>query len=292
MKRIFLLFSAILLTLLTTTMVLTTSNFVANAVESSANAANKNNNNSLEYGIASGDVTDKTAIIWSKAEKSETMHVQFSNESNYSHSQLKTTVVNATKDFTGHVKLDMLSPSTTYYYKVWFTGIGNDKDSNATSSPTAGVFRTAPSPADSKSFSFVVGGDLGGQQYCRRTGDINYPIFKAMASLSPDFFIFNGDQIYADNDCPASGPQNVTGWHNIPGNFPKVNAPSVNWTNYTQVHDVYLKHWQYNRADPNFQSFLRNTSSILKPMTTRLQTTGLHHHITLIRLCREQVFPT
>lgn len=49
-----------------------------------------------------------------------------------------------------------------------------------------------------KAISFVFGGDLGGQNYCRRngTGGIeSYPIFSIMQSLSPDFFIFNGGQM-------------------------------------------------------------------------------------------------
>jgi alkaline phosphatase D len=81
-----------------------------------------------------------------------------------------------------------------------------------------------------------------------------------MQALSPDFFVFNGDQIYGDNECSANGPSNVTGWTNIPGNFPSVTDSKVNWTNQTQLQDVYNKHWEYNRADPHFQSFLRNTS--------------------------------
>jgi alkaline phosphatase D len=89
---------------------------------------------------------------------------------------------------------------------------------------------------------------------------MNYPIFNIIKATSPDFFIFNGDEIYGDNACPASGPSNVTGWDNIPGDFPRSNDPSVNWSDETQVHDVYFRHWKYNRADPNLQSLLRNVS--------------------------------
>ena len=81
-----------------------------------------------------------------------------------------------------------------------------------------------------------------------------------MQSLSPDFFIFNGDQIYGDNTCSANGPSNVTGWTNLEGNFPSVTDNKVNWSNQTQVQDIYNKHWEYNRADPHLQSLLRNTS--------------------------------
>lgn len=219
------------------------------------------------YSVASGDVTDKSAVIWSRAENSGTMNVQVSNDSTFSRAlQKKTVMVNASTDFAGTVMFDKLPPYTTYYYKVWFTPNNNPTGNTSTNSTTMAsnpisfdTFKTAPSPSDSKPFSFVVGGDLGGQQFCRRIGTtMNYPIFSVMKAASPDFFIFNGDQIYADNYCPASGPVNVTGWTNIQGNFPKVNDPSIDWKNYTQVHDVYFKHWDYNRADPNLQSLLRN----------------------------------
>ena len=79
-----------------------------------------------------------------------------------------------------------------------------------------------------------------------------------MKELSPDFFIANGDMIYAADKCPVRGPSDD--WKNIPGNFLGIADPDVNWTNIEQVRDTYLKHWQYNRADPYLQSFLQNTS--------------------------------
>jgi alkaline phosphatase D len=81
-----------------------------------------------------------------------------------------------------------------------------------------------------------------------------------MKDLSPDFFIANGDMIYSADTCPADGPDGPAGWQNIPGNFSGVLDPSVNWTNLGQVRNVYLQHWQYNRADPYLQDFLENTS--------------------------------
>ena len=76
------------------------------------------------------------------------------------------------------------------------------------------------SQAAKKHFTFVIGGDLGGQRYCKRV-NLGYPIFSIMKALSPDFFIFNGDQIYGDDVCPATqGPEDVAGWYNVPRRFP------------------------------------------------------------------------
>jgi alkaline phosphatase D len=233
-------------------------------------AQNNDNNNNLVItdGIASGDVTNNSAVVWSRAKDRALMHVQYDTDQSFSHAKSKTLLVDKLTDFAGHIKLDSLSPDTIYYYRVWFSS-ASDSNNNTTKSLSTrpdsmiGSFRTAPDHLTSKPISFVVGGDLGGQNYCRRdgTGGIqDYPIFSIMQSLSPDFFIFNGDQIYGDNACSINGPSNVTGWTNIEGNFPSVTDNKVNWNNQTQLQDVYNKHWEYNRADPHLQGVLRNIS--------------------------------
>ena len=235
------------------------SNYPGYAQNSSSNKV------AIADGIASGDVTDHTAIIWSRTNTQAQMDVQYDSNLSFSHPKLTTASVNQTTDFAGHVKLDSLSPDTVYYYRVWFSTFDNkSKESSAAASGLAnsitGTFKTSPNQLTSRPVSFVVGGDLGGQNYCRRAGGEGYPIFSVMQALSPDFFVFNGDQIYGDNACSAKGPSNVTGWHNVPGNFSSVLDNKINWTNQTQLQDVYNKHWEYNRADVHLQSLLRNTS--------------------------------
>ena len=175
--------------------------------------AEQNSNLVITHGVASGDVTDNSAIIWSRANKEALMHVEYDTNSNFTSSSRSfttiTTTVNETTDFTGHIRIDGLAPDSQYYYRVWFSGQNKEgknsesQGSEVTDSIT-GAFRTAPEQsASKKTVSFVVGGDLGGQRYCKRV-DLGYPIFSIMKALSPDFFIFNGDQIYGDDVCPAS----------------------------------------------------------------------------------------
>jgi alkaline phosphatase D len=244
-------------------------------------AQSMNNNASkldITDGIASGDITDHTATIWSRANTQAQMNVQYDTNLSFSYAKSKTALVDHTTDFAGHVNLDSLSPDTLYYYRVWFSGNNNNSTNQPmttltpavaaaanSSSSIIGTFRTAPNllTSSSRPISFVIGGDVGGQNYCRRVDGgiiVGYPIFSIMQALSPDFFIFNGDQIYADNECSTNGPSNVTGWTNIPGNFPSVIDNKVDWTNQTQLQDIYNKHWEYNRADLHLQSLLRNTS--------------------------------
>jgi alkaline phosphatase D len=237
----------------------------------------------ITHGIASGDVTDQSAIIWSRInDQPAQMNVQYDTNANFTNPLSKTARANSTTDFTAHAKLDRLKPDTQYYYRVWFTGsdIDNNNNSETSSDLSAipdiadqveiGTFRTAPSAnmtSNSSAISFIWGADLGGQNYCRNANEGGYSIFKSMLSLNADFFIANGDMIYADGACPAQGPifnnstnnQTIT-WTNIPGDFKSLADPSVDWNNVTEVRSLFLEHWKYNRNDTYFKEFLRNVS--------------------------------
>jgi alkaline phosphatase D len=214
------------------------------------------------------------------------MNVEYDTNANFSNPLSKTAQANSTTDFTAQAKLDGLKPDTQYYYRVWFSAsnIVNNTNSDTSNDLSAssdiaeqievGTFRTAPSfnmssnsSSSSKTFSFIWGADVGGQNYCRNANEGGYFIFKSMQSLSPDFFIANGDMIYADGACPIQGPiitnstnnQTIT-WTNIPGDFKSIADPSVDWNNVTEVRSIFLEHWKYNRNDTYFKEFLSNVS--------------------------------
>jgi alkaline phosphatase D len=238
----------------------------------------------ITHGIASGDVTDQSAIIWSRVnDQTAQMNVEYDTNANFTNSLRKTAQANSTTDFTAHAKLDGLKPDTQYYYRVWFSGSDIDNNTNSDTrnnlSPTSdiaeqievGTFRTAPSSNmtsnGGSAISFIWSADLGGQNYCRNADEGGYSVFKSMQSLDPDFFLANGDMIYADGACPAQGPiffnntsnQNNT-WTNIPGDFKSIADPSVDWNNITEVRSIFLEHWKYNRNDTYFKEFLSNVS--------------------------------
>jgi alkaline phosphatase D len=223
-----------------------------------ANSESTNNTLVVTYGIASGDVTNDSAVVWSRSNQEAQMHVEYDTNSNFSQpkSMNAATLTNQTTDYTAYVKLERLSPDMLYYYRVWFS----NKSDSLNSGTLTGSFRTAPDPSFSstKPLSFIFAADLGGQKHCRQADNGGYSIFEKMKELSPAFFIANGDMIYAADKCPVKGPSDD--WKNIPGNFSGIADPDVNWNNTEQVRDTYLKHWQYNRADPYLQGFLQNTS--------------------------------
>ena len=197
------------------------------------------------------------------------MHVEYDADLNFSQPKsAKTALANQTTDFTTHAKLEGLSPNTLYYYRVWFSSLSSSENKNRSvvSDAMIGSFRTPPDSlsvddTDNPIIRFIFAADLGGQLYCRQI-DKGYSIFSKMKELSPDFFIANGDMIYAGDKCPADGPDGPSGWQNIPGNFSGIVDADVNWTNIEQVIDVYSKHWQYNRMITIFKA-LQNTSMYL-----------------------------
>jgi alkaline phosphatase D len=251
-------------------------------VEASAQQINNTTSFEITHGIASGDVTDESAIIWSRVnDQPAQMNVEYDTNANFTNPLSKTAQADSTTDFTAQAKLDGLKPDTPYYYRVWFTRSGienNNTNSNNNLSMTPniaeqveiGKFRTAPSSnmaSNSSAISFIWSGDLGGQNYCRNADEGGYSIFKPMLSLNSDFFIANGDMVYADGACPAQGPiinnstnNQTTTWRNIPGDFKSLADPSVDWNNLTEVRSIFTEHWKYNRNDTYFKEFLSNVS--------------------------------
>lgn len=190
------------------------------------------------------------------------MHVEFDdNPALSSPRSVGSDAATDASDFTGQLELTRLEPATRYWYRVWLAGRGGDGRSSVHDS-AIGTFATPPPPGDSAPVSFAVGGDVGGQRYCRNAATGGYRIFGSIQALKPDFFIANGDMIYADGACPAEGPDGPGGWENIPGDFPSIADPAVDWTDRERVREVYLDHWRYNRADPHFQRFLASTPTI------------------------------
>ncbi len=165
------------------------------------------------------------------------------------------------RDLTGSVRLDGLRPATRYTLELRAVDADGER-----SEPVLASFRTAPAAADPAPVRFALSGDLGGQGRCRRLGpdgaELGYPIFGAMGALRPDFFVFNGDQIYADNLCLSEGPaESELGvpWRNLPGPAREVGSPEISWEDAATLREIFWEHWRYNRGEAHLQALLRQT---------------------------------
>ena len=202
----------------------------------------------ITHGIAAGDVTSVSAVVWARSDRPATMRVRAEPLTGSGPGVEALTETTEDRHLTAQTTLTPLAPDTRYRYQIWFEADG------ISGTAEAGTFRTAPMADVRAAVSLIWSGDLAGQGYCRRADD-GFPIFEPMRALDADVFVANGDMIYADSVCPPRGP----GWVNVPGGFPGIADPAVDWEDPAAVDEVYAAHWRYNRTDPAFQDFLRTT---------------------------------
>jgi alkaline phosphatase D len=211
------------------------------------------------HGVASGDITATSAMIWARGSRSSVMRVEYSTDPDFRRARRARPIrVTEETDFTGKIKLERLEPATLHHYRVWFSRSDNDDLESRVEDAVVGQFKTAPNPDDDAPVSFLLGGDTGGQRYCRR-GGIGYRIYSAMRDVGADFYIQNGDGVYADLACPEQGPEKD--WINIPGDFLATVDPSFDWTDQPLVRDTILAHYHYNWEDQHVQKFLGSMST-------------------------------
>ena len=173
---------------------------------------------SLQQGIAAGDITSTSALIWLRTTGSATVEVGWEAESvlegvkSAASGGARSTTRVATRpasDFTATVPLDGLVPGTPYRYHVEVVEPRIGRGAGPITKRSAvGRFVTAP-PADKhQPLTFVWSSDLGGQGHCR-SGDGGYAIFDVIRATKPTFALLLGDLIYSDDVCPS--PPNAPG---------------------------------------------------------------------------------
>jgi len=135
-----------------------------------------------------GDVTEKDALVWLRAEPDSLVTVQYGKDphlTDYDATQLFS--VDPAADHTVKIRLDDLQPASRYYYRAAVSG--------KTPGPI-GSFVTAPRPDDDRKVSFCFSGDT-------RESYKPFTVMSAVRAHLPDFFIHLGDTIYADRNGTA-----------------------------------------------------------------------------------------
>jgi alkaline phosphatase D len=201
--------------------------------------------------IASGDVTATSAVLWTRIPATPTkVRFEWSTSRSFRRPALASATARATRatDFTARARIHHLGAAKRYWFRA--TAVATGRRVTAT-------FRTAPRPATRAPVRLVVGGDVGGQRFCRNAAEGGYRIFATIDRLRPNVFVANGDLVYLDGDCPAAARPE---WPNIEGGFP--NVLDVDWTNIAALREAVLDHWRYNRADRYTQRLLRRTPMV------------------------------
>lgn len=191
----------------------------------------------ITHGVAAGDVSTDSAVIWSRTDRPAMMHVEII-ANRHSSIEAESVRVTAEHDFAGKVQVTGLEPDTRYRYKVRF---GDGRGRGSHDEAAEGSFTTAPRANRPKPVTFAWGGDLAGQNVCRDATE-GFPIFKAINRAPLDFFIGLGDMIYADGVCHPVG---LYGNAQVPGAFLQAANKADYWA-----------HWKYNREDDGYRTLL------------------------------------
>ncbi|MGH2405351.1 MAG: alkaline phosphatase D family protein [bacterium] len=147
------------------------------------------------YGVAAGDVTSTSAVLWTRTDRRLPIAVEVSPDRGFG-AVAFAAASSPSPDRGGTVKLtaSRLNPGTRYFYRF---KIGRGAYSDV------GTFVTAPAPGTGADLRLAFSGDMDG------THVAGVPVFSlgvldAVAAERPDVFIVLGDTIYSDS---AHGPR-------------------------------------------------------------------------------------
>lgn len=204
----------------------------------------------LTHGIQSGDVRATSATVWARGDRPARMLVRVATNPDFLHARtVRGAYLTDRSDFTGKTVLTGLPPGSDVYYQVVPVDPWDDGHAGA---PTTGHLRTSPvHPGD---VTFLWSGDLGGQGWGIDRSRGGYRIFSAMRELDPDFYICNGDNIYADDPIEADVtlPDGST-WHNVVTEAKSKVAETL---------DEYRGNYRYNLLDDNLRAFYADVAQI------------------------------
>jgi alkaline phosphatase D len=204
----------------------------------------------LTHGLQSGDVTSNSATIWTRADREARMLVEVSLDPEFTKvRRIPGSRLLASADFTGKTAISGLPSGRDIYYRVTPLGAG---DRDLAGQQLTGHFRTVA--RDHRDVSFVWSGDLGGQGWGIDVDRGGYRIFEQMRQLSPDFYVCNGDNIYADDPIEATQVMhNGEIWHNL---------VTEDKSKVAETLDEYRGNYKYNLMDENLKRFYAEVAQI------------------------------
>ncbi len=141
---------------------------------------------SLPNGVASGDTTQTSTVLWTRSTVLGQVKFEYSTDPNFetvlgSLSAIATDPLQPVK-----VELAGLTPGTQYYYRV----------TNAAEVKLGGTFNTSDPYGGLNGLRFGVSGDWRGELS-------PYPAISNAADRNLEFFVEHGDTIYADFESPV-----------------------------------------------------------------------------------------
>ena len=149
------------------------------------------------YGVASGDMTSDSAVLWTRTPGPTTVVPELSLTPTFDNPQtLPAATTSGASDFTVKVLATGLKPGTPYFFRF----------KSASEVSSVGSFKTAYAPDQDTTVTMAFTGDADWKWK-------PYPLLTALAKEHLDYFLFLGDLIYETTDLAGkSGVEDLDGY--------------------------------------------------------------------------------
>jgi phosphodiesterase/alkaline phosphatase D-like protein len=151
----------------------------------------------FSYGVAAGEVTSSSAVLWGKANSGGRYTLQVSSRRRFRRPVIERLVrAKAGNDNTVQAKVGRLAPGTTYFYRFVRRRARSD----------VGRFRTAPGPRQNATVRFGWTGDTDFTPAPGQTRPYwnDGVVFRRMLQERNHFNLHLGDTIYSDSEVPGA----------------------------------------------------------------------------------------
>jgi alkaline phosphatase D len=202
----------------------------------------------FSYGVSSGDVTSKSAILWAKADKKGKTYLQVVDKGGFGSCSIDNAMVKvkATKDDdnTVQAKVKGLEADTGYRYRFCRPN-GAHSD--------VGKFTTAPSAKQRKTIHFALAGDQDARPLPGGTTPYwnNFEIWNQIVAEGNDFNVLLGDTIYSDTEVPGYTLADVATTVKRKWAAYKTNLGETPWVK-ARESTAYYAHWDDHEFIDNF----------------------------------------
>ena len=197
----------------------------------------------ITHGVQSGDVSVDSAMVWARVDRPSRMQVEISTTESFNviHQGAYVDAL-PESDCTAKALIDGLPAGQEIFYRIRFQDLATP---SIVGEPAVGRFRTAPS--DRRSISFAWSGDTAGQGWGIDESRGGMRTYATMRKNRPDFFIHNGDNIYADNPMAAE--------QKMPNGEIWKNLVTVEKSKPAETLDEFRGNFKYNLLDKNVLAF-------------------------------------
>jgi alkaline phosphatase D len=208
----------------------------------------------FHFGVAAGDVSSHSAILWARADRTGNAVVQVTRGANFGPCRLGAGAgssfgakVLAANDRTVQKRVGGLDAGTTYRYRFCIRGGAHS---------STGTFETAPGPKQAKTIHFAITGD---QDALPGPGKKNpfwsrFQIWDQIREERNDFNVLLGDSIYSDTEVPGHGRADVA--TTVPQKWRKyrINLGQEAWPE-ARGSASYYAHWDDHEFINDFSPF-------------------------------------